>query len=73
MAARVRDGEPCPYCGTPAATIVRINELRERHGETQLVAEVERLTVALAQAEGELRQLRAVIFAVRNVLPVDEP
>ena len=66
--SRVMDGDPCPYCGTSAEIVLRVEGLRESHKESGLRDEVERLTVALGKAEARAVEAEAMLVGVRDIL-----
>lgn len=53
----LRDGEPCPYCGLPAETIVAVTMTRQRYKESELRTEHEATLIRLARAEEHARKL----------------
>lgn len=64
----VRDGEPCPYCGTPADLILRIDALREAHGDRRLRQELETALVDMSKARQEADRLRDMLTRVQLAL-----
>jgi hypothetical protein len=64
----VSQGEPCPYCGTSAALIEQINELRDRRGDEQLKTELQEALVRLATMTRTCQELRITLDRVREAV-----
>lgn len=66
--AAVRVGDPCPYCGLSADAIEAVGAARERHGEKELVDQLQGALVRADKAEQEARKLRSVLSRVQAAL-----
>jgi hypothetical protein len=64
----VEDGEPCPNCGAPAATILEVNHLRERRSDEQLKARVEALLIENGKLKQERDRLLLILDRVQLAL-----
>lgn len=62
-----RDGEPCPYCGLPAAAAHLIDEARERKVGDDVLSKYAAAEVRAAEAEAEVRELRDALDSIYRI------
>lgn len=65
---RVRDGEPCPFCGLSAQAILEINEVRAKKADEGLKARLEEALKRVDKAETEAAKIRGFFVRMRDLL-----
>lgn len=64
----VSHGDPCPVCGTPADTVLQVEQLRELRADGALKARVEELLIELGKVTAERDRLAQMVEAVRYAM-----
>lgn len=60
--------EPCPKCGLPAETLIKIQQARESHASKELAEKYEALAIRCGRAEAEAAYLRSQLCRIRSAV-----
>lgn len=68
IANAVHRGEPCPYCGLPAETVIKVNRVREERGSEELRRQLSEALLKVGKDEAALAKLSEFVSTVREAL-----
>ena len=70
---KVSDGEPCPFCGLSAGTILEIGSVRRKKADEALRQQLEKALVERDRAVTEAAKLRSALYGVRHAVGCEKP